>query len=183
MRSYRINIWVSIFALLILFLVSCAGRQRAMSRYYRNHPEMQRKLLVVRTIYLEDVQRAESKEDALKMKEALIDELSRKGKGRFRLASSASRADAILKTDMEEELGPVGPEEEPLPFELEPKIVIEGEVYLRMKLVDPKTNRLIYKTDTEELNEFEVDSIGKAAHIVIKNLMREIDSANRSFKR
>jgi len=150
-----------------------------MSGYYQNHPEMQKRLLQVRAIHVENVQGARDDGESLKMKECLIDELQRKGRGRFRLVSGASQADAILQADMKEELGPVATDT-PLPFELEAKITLENKVHVRIRLVDPTSGRVIYKTDTGELAEFEVDSIEKAAHTVIKNLAREIDLAKEA---
>jgi hypothetical protein len=147
-----------------------------MSGYYRNHPEMQRRLLEVRSIYVEGVRGAGDDEESLKMRGCLMEELQRKGRGRFRLARRASEAEAVLQADMKEELGPTTVET-PLPFELEAKITLEDRVYLRMKLVDPHYKRLIYKTDTKEGPEFEIDSVEKAAYTVVRNLMREIDRA------
>lgn len=162
----------------LLTLASCAGG-RAMSGYYQNHPEMQKRLVQVKAIYVEGVQGARGDEESMKMKECLVDELQRKGRGRFRLVSGASEADAVLQADMKEELGPVATDT-PLPFDLEAKITLEDKVYVRMRLVDPTSGRLIYKTDTEELAEFNADSIEKAAHTVIKNLVREIDLARQA---
>jgi len=159
----------------LVTLASCAGG-RAMSGYYQNHPEMQKRLVQVRAIYVEGVQGARGDEESMKMKECLVDELQRKGRGRFRLVSGASEADAVLQADMKKELGPLATDT-PLPFDLESKITLEDRVYVRLKLVDPKSNRLIYKTDTEERPDFEMDSIEKAAHAVIKNLMGEIELA------
>lgn len=161
--------------LCLVALVSCAGN-RAMSGYYLNHPEMQKRLLDVRSIYVEGVKGAKDGEESLKARESLIDELQRKGRGRFRLAGRASDADAVLQADMKEELGPTTVET-PLPFELETKLTLADKVYLRMKLVYPKSNRLIYKTDTKEDPEIEIDSAEKAAHTVIRNLMGEIERA------
>ncbi len=161
-------------------LAACAGQQRAMARYYANHPEMMARLLKVRSVCVEDVRGARSEEDAAEMRKCLIDELRRRGRGRFRVAASPGRADALLQTDMTEELGPV-PEEEPLPFTLEPKLVSQKVVYARMKLVDPRTGRLIYKTDTREQAEFDVNSIEKAAYSVVRNLMKEIDYCRRTI--
>lgn len=149
--------------------------------YYGNHPQMLRKLLAVRTIYLADVRGAESDEEALLMRKALLEEIERRGKGRFSVVGGASEADAVLEADMEEELGP-GPVEEPLPFELEPKIVPREAVYLRIRLTDPQTRLLIYKTDTKEMAEVDIDSIEKAAFMVMKNLMTEIELASRSLR-
>jgi hypothetical protein len=175
--SFYLKATASFF--LLCLLLSCAARQRAMYMYYRNHPEMLSALLKVKSVYLEDVQGAENREDALNMKRALIEALNRRGEGRFMLAQKPSDADAVLKTDMQKELGPVD-QEEPLLFELEPEMEIKREVFARMELMDPKTGRLIYKTDSEERSEFEIDSIGKAAYKVIDNLMDEIESAEHS---
>ena len=175
MKILRAAVERSCVILCLVALVSCAGG-RAMSGYYRNHPEMQKRLLDVRSIYVEGVRGAKDNEESLKMRECLVYELQRKGRGRFRLAGRASEADAVLQADMKEDLGPTTIET-PLPFELETKITLEDRVYLRMKLVDPKSNRLIYKTDTKEDPEFEIDSAEKAAHTVVRNLMREIECA------
>lgn len=161
-------------------LAACVGGERAMTRYYANHPEMMARILKVRTICVDEVHGARSDEDAAEMRKCLIDELGMRGKGRFRIAASPDRADALLQTDMTEELGPV-PEEEPLPFTLETKLVSQKSVYARMKLVEPKTGRLIYKTDTKEQADFEINSIEKAAHTVVKNLMKEIEYCRQTI--
>lgn len=161
-------------------LASCAGGGRAMARYYANHPEMMARLLKVRTVFVQEVRGAPDEDDAREMREYIVDELERRGRGRFRLAASPAQADAVVETEMTEELGPV-PEEEPLLFTLEEKIVARKTVYARMKLADPKTGRLIYKTDTREGAEIAVDSIAKAAHTVVRNLMREIERCRRSI--
>jgi hypothetical protein len=178
-RAHRISIALPA-ACCILSLASCAGGGRAMSEYYANHPEMMARVLKVRTLVVENVRGARDDEDALEMRQCIIDELGRRGRGRFRIAATPAQADAILLTDMTEELGPV-PSEEPLPFTLENKLVTRNAVYARMKLVDPKTGRLIYKTDTKEQTEFDVDTIAKAAYTVVKNLMKEIDYCRRTI--
>jgi hypothetical protein len=152
-----------------------------MYSYYQNHPQMLRHLLKVKTIYVENVQGAKDDEESLLMKEALLGEIERKGRGRFRLAASAAEADAVLEADMKEELGPTV-EDEPLPFEIEPKIMPKSHVYLRMKLTDPRTGLVIYKTDTKESAEINVDSVEKAAFTVMRNLMREVDLASQSSR-
>jgi hypothetical protein len=154
----------------LVALASCMDGSRAMSGYYTNHPEMMARLLKVRTIFVGDVRGARDSEEAIEMKGCIVDEMGRRGKGRFRIAAVPAKADAVLETDMTEELGPV-PAEEPLPFTLENKLVSEKIVYARMKLTDPKTGRLIYKTDTREQTEFEVSSVEKAAYTVVKNFM------------
>ncbi|MEJ2744452.1 MAG: hypothetical protein P8123_02020, partial [bacterium] len=146
MKILRAAVGWSFAILCLIALASCAG-DRAMSGYYRNHPEMQKRLIEVRSIYVEGVRGAENDEESMKMRRCLIEELQRKGRGRFRLARRRSEADAVLQADMKEELGPTTIET-PLPFELEAKITITDRVYLRMKLVDPHYKRLIYKTDT-----------------------------------
>jgi len=179
MNIVRVAVKCSLAVFCLVSLASCAGGRRAMSGYYQNHPEMQKRLLQVRAIYVENVQGARDDGESLKMRECLIDELQRKGRGRFRLVRGASQADAVLEADMKEALGPVATDT-PLPFELESKITLEDKVYVRIRLVDPASGRLVYKTDTREIAEFEVDSIEKAAHTVIKNLMREIDLATQA---
>lgn len=159
-----------------LFLLSSCVGHRAMVGYYENHPEMRGKLVKVRAIYIEDIQGAENEDEAGKMRQCIVDEIWRKGKGRFKLVKSPEQADAIMKSDMEEELGPVD-EEEPLPFELKPKFEVGEETFLRMKLVDPKSGMVIYKTTTEEMAEFDIESMEEAAHTVIRNLMMEIELA------
>lgn len=145
-----------------------------MEGYYANHPEMMVRLLKVRTVFMEEVRGAKDDDEAREMRACIADELGRRGRGRFRLTASPAKADALLGTDMTEELGPV-PEEEPLLFTLEEKIVTRKAVYARMKLTDQKTGRLIYKTDTKEHPEIVVDTVAKAAHTVVTNLMREIE--------
>ena len=164
----------------LVSLASCMSGGRAMSGYYTNHPEMMARLLKVRTIYVENVRGAHDNEEALEMKGCIIDELGRRGKGRFRVAAAPAKADAVIETDMTEELGPV-PSEKPLPFTIENKLVSEKVVYARMKLTDPKTGRLIYKTDTKEQTEFEVSSVEKAAYTVVKNLMKEIEYCRQTI--
>ena len=171
---------VSLVVCSLVVLASCMGGGRAMSGYYMNHPEMMARLLKVRTICVENVRGAHDNEEALEMKGCIVDELGRRGKGRFRVAVAPAKADAVIETDMTEELGPV-PSEEPLPFTIENKLVSEKVVYARMKLTDPKTKRLIYKTDTREQTEFEVSSVGKAAYTVIKNFMKEIEYCRQTI--
>lgn len=180
MRHERRIAGASIAACCLASLASCMGGARAMSGYYANHPDMMARILKVRTICVEDVRGARDGETALEMKQCVVDELARRGKGRFRVVESPAKADAALQTDMTEELGPI-PSEEPLPFTLETKLVSEKAVYARMKLVDPKTGRLIYKTDTKEQVEFEVDSVPKAAYTVVKNFLKEIDYCRQSI--
>ncbi|MDD5556004.1 MAG: hypothetical protein PHN82_02015 [bacterium] len=168
-------------ALACAIAAGCLGGERAMYRYYRNHPAMLRRLLAVRTIHIEDVRDAADGEEALLVKDALAAELDRRGKGRFRLAADAADADAVLQAEMTEALGPVT-EEEPLPFEIEPRMVVRRGVFLRIRLVDPKTGDLIYKTDTREFSEIAVDSVEKAAFTVVSNLMREIGLARRALR-
>jgi hypothetical protein len=158
----------------VMLAVSCAGPGGAMYGYYRNHPDMQERLLQLRSIYIADIQGAPNADDAETMKRALLDELGRKSRGRFELAPNTDTADAVLEIDMKEELGPVSVEE-PLPFALEPERPASQTVFARMKLMDPKTKRVIYKTDTKESPDFEVNTIGKAAYTVVKNLMHEIE--------
>lgn len=171
---------VSFVACSLVVLASCMGGGRSMSGYYTNHPEMMARLLKVRTICVANVRGAHDNEEALEMKGCIVDELGRRGKGRFRIAAAPAKADAVLETDMTEELGPV-PSEEPLPFTLENKLVSEKVVYARMKLTDPKTGRLIYKTDTKEQTEFEVSSVEKAAYTVVKNFMKEIEYCRQTI--
>lgn len=158
----------------VVLLVSCAARPRAMLGYYENHPELIERLLEVRKIYVGDIRGAEDNEQAREMKGALVKELWRKGRGYFTVTSAAAGSDAMLLADMKEELGPLEIEE-PLPFDLKPKVPVDDEVFLRIKLLDPKSGLVIYKTTAEEYTDIETDSIDKAAHAVIKNLMREID--------
>ena len=148
--------------------------------YYEHHPEMMERLLSVRKIYVEDVTGAKDAEEAAKMKRCIIEELWRKGKGRFRLARSPESADAVLTADMQKDLGPLETGT-PLPFELKPKLTVRREVFLRVKLLDPRTKELIFKTTSEERPEIEVDSVEKAAHVVIKNLMSDIEVARGIF--
>ena len=164
----------------LLLIVSCAERGRAMYGYDQNHPDMQERLLRLRSIYIADVQGAPKAEDAELMRESLIDELRRKGRGRFTLVDDADAADAVLETDMKEELGPVSTAE-PLPFALEPQPPASETVFARMKLVDPKSGRVIYKTETKESPDFDINTIEKAAYTVTKNLMREIELAKASL--
>ena len=77
------------------------------------------------------------------MKEALIEELNLRGRGRISLANSPEESDAVLKPDMREELAPASAEVS-LPFEIKPKISVSREVFLRIKLVEPKSGRLIF---------------------------------------
>lgn len=170
----------SLAAFCLASLAACAGGNRAMEGYYANHPEMMGRILGVRTVFVEDVRGARDGETAAEMRECIVDELGRRGRGRFRIAASPEKADAVLRTDMTEELGPV-PSEEPLPFTLETKLVRERAVYARMKLVEPKTGRMIYKTDTKERYEFDVDSVPKAAYTVVKNLLNEIEHCRRAI--
>ncbi|MCX6353589.1 MAG: hypothetical protein NTZ78_01645 [Candidatus Aureabacteria bacterium] len=163
-----------------LLMVSCAERGRAMYGYYQNHPDMKERLLRLRSIYIADIQGAPKAEDVELMRESLIDELGRKGRGRFALVEDAAAADAVLDMDMKEELGPVSTAE-PLPFEIEAQPPPPETVFARMKLVDPKSGRVIYKTDTKESPDFAVNTIEKAAYTVVKNLMREIDLARASL--
>lgn len=167
-------------ALGLAVFASCMGGARAMSGYYANHPEMMARLLRVRTIYIPAVRGEKDPEKAAEMRGCVIDELGRRGRGRFRIASSPAACDAVMEVDMSEELGPI-PSEEPLPFTLETELVSHKAVYARMKLTDPKTGRLIYKTDTKEWTEFEVDTIPRAAYTVVKNLMKEIEHCRTSI--
>jgi hypothetical protein len=180
MKNLRVAVEWSCAILCLVVLASCVGG-RAMTGYYRNHPDMQKRLVEVRSIYVDRVRGAEVDEESLKMRGCIMEELQRKGRGRFGFAEKASAADAVLQADMQEELGPTTVET-PLPFELETRLTLKDRVYLRMKLVDPKSRRLIYKTDTKEGPEFEIDSAEKAAHTVVRNLMREIDRAKQMLQ-
>ncbi|MCX6358153.1 MAG: hypothetical protein NT045_09845 [Candidatus Aureabacteria bacterium] len=168
-----------IFAILLssasIALISCTAGTRAMHGYYRNHPEMQQRLLNVHRLSIAEVRGAENPDDAREMKACLIDELGRKGHGRFIFVDKTSSAEAVVETDMAEELGPTS--DEPLPFSVEPAPPARQDVYARFSLTDPKTSRVIYKTDTTESPEVDVNSIGKAAYTVVKNLMAEIKIA------
>jgi hypothetical protein len=155
-----------------LGLCSCAGQKKAMYGYYKNHPEMRDRLIAVRTIYI--AQSPDRGETADEIVGAVVDELRRKGKGRFLVVDSRKSADAVLEISMDKELGPVAPET-PLPFTLEPEFTIEGNQFVRIRLVHPSSGQLIYKTTTDEFSEFEIDSPRAAAHAVIKNLMDEIE--------
>lgn len=155
-------------------ICSCAFNRSPMDAYYRNHPEMRRRLIQVRSIYIsESVDGANDGEEAAKVRECLLDELTRKGRGRFRLAPNPSSADAVLESGLKQNLGPLSAEE-PLPFTLEPQSPSSAAVYLKLMLRDPATGRLIYSTDTAEDADIEIDTIEKAAHLVVRNLMRAI---------
>ncbi len=67
------------------------GRGRAMARYYANHPEMMARLLKVRVLFVQEVRGAPGEDAAREMRECIVDELERRGRGRFRLAASPRR--------------------------------------------------------------------------------------------
>lgn len=177
----RLAVELSFSILLLCILASCAGTNRAMVGYYQNHPEMRERLLEVRSLYIALVRGAGKPEDARAMREAIADELERKGRGRFLIVSSPRGADAVIETDMQEELGPASLDE-PLPFPLEPPPLSPETVFARMRLTDPKTGRLIYKTDTKESPDLDVDTVEIAAYTVVKNLLQEIELARAALR-